>query len=91
MESFVDELPKAELHLHLVGSASGLFVTLNSDDPPMFGTSLTQEYRRAASVLGLSRDQLADLARNGARASFLDQPAKQALIDEIDKVASRPF
>ena len=30
-------------------------VPLNSDDPPMFGTTLTDEYRRAASVLGLSR------------------------------------
>ena len=68
----------------------GLFVTLNSDDPPMFGTSLTQEYRRAASVLGLSRDQLAGLARNAARASFLDREAKAALLDEIEKVAARP-
>ena len=64
--------------------AEGLFVTLNSDDPPMFGTSLTQEYQRAASVLGLSRDQLADLARAGVRASFLDAAAKQGLLDEID-------
>jgi aminodeoxyfutalosine deaminase len=67
--------------------AEGLFVTLNSDDPPMFGTSLTQEYRQAASVLGLSRDQLASLARDGVRASFLDAAAKQALLDEIDGVA----
>jgi aminodeoxyfutalosine deaminase len=66
--------------------AEGLYVTLNSDDPPMFGTSLTQEYRRAAAELGLSRDQLAGLARNGVRASFLDAPAKQALLDEIDAV-----
>ena len=68
--------------------AEGLFVTLNSDDPPMFGTTLTQEYRQAASVLGLSRDQLADLARNSVRASFLDAAAKQALIDEIDQVTA---
>jgi aminodeoxyfutalosine deaminase len=67
--------------------AEGLFVTLNSDDPPMFGTSLTQEYQRAAAELGLSRDQLADLARNGVRASFLDAVAKQALLAEIDAVA----
>jgi hypothetical protein len=32
----------------------------------------------------------ADLARNGVRASFLDVAAKQALLDEIDEVASRP-
>jgi adenosine deaminase len=69
--------------------AEGLFVTLNSDDPPMFGTSLTQEYLQAASVLGLSRDQLAELARNGVRASFLDAAAKQALLDEIDNVSAR--
>ena len=57
----------------------------------MFGTSLTQEYQQAATVLGLSRDQLADLARNGVRASFLDVAAKQALLDEIDEVANRPW
>ena len=68
--------------------AEGLFVTLNSDDPPMFGTSLTQEYRAAAAVLGLSRGQLASLAMNAVRASFLDRAAKQALIEEISAVAA---
>jgi aminodeoxyfutalosine deaminase len=63
--------------------AEGLFVTLNSDDPPMFGTTLTDEYRRAASVLGLSRAQLTELAANAVQASFLDQGAKQTLIQEI--------
>ena len=68
--------------------AEGLFVTLNSDDPPMFGTTLTEEYRRAASVLGVSRARLAELAANGVRASFLDAGAKQALLAEIDAVAA---
>ena len=66
----------------------GLFVTLNSDDPPMFGTTLTQEYRQAASALGLGREQLAALAANGVRASFLDAAAKQALLQEIEAVAA---
>jgi adenosine deaminase len=70
--------------------AEGLFVTLNSDDPPMFGTTLTEEYRRAASVLGLSRDQLAALAANGVRASFLEPSAKQALLADIESVAREP-
>jgi len=68
--------------------AEGLFVTLNSDDPPMFGTTLTEEYRRAASVLGLRRDQLAGLAANGVRASFLDSASKRALVAEIEAVAA---
>src|SRR5690349_6983285 len=67
--------------------AEGLFVTLNRDDPPMFGTTLTEEYRRAATVLGLGRDQLTALAVNGVRASFLDPAAKQALIEEIQSVS----
>jgi aminodeoxyfutalosine deaminase len=54
----------------------------------MFGTTLTDEYRRAASVLGLSRTQLAGLAANGVRASFLDAAARQALLAEIDAVAA---
>ena len=68
--------------------SAGVVVTINSDDPPMFGTTLTDEYRRAASVLGLSRAQLAGLAANGVRASFLDAAAKQALLAEIDAVAA---
>ena len=71
--------------------AEGLFVTLNSDDPPMFGTTLAEEYRRAASVLGLGRPQLARLAANGVRASFLDSAAKQALLAEINAVAGQPI
>jgi adenosine deaminase len=41
---------------------AGLLVTLNSDDPPMFGTDLTNEYR-VAYGLGLTAADLADLAR----------------------------
>jgi aminodeoxyfutalosine deaminase len=70
--------------------AEGLFVTLNSDDPPMFGTTLTEEYRRAATVLGLTRAQLAGLAANGVRASFLGTQAKEALLAEIEAVAADP-
>jgi aminodeoxyfutalosine deaminase len=66
--------------------AEGLFVTLNSDDPPMFGTSLRNEYVQAASVLGLDRAQLAELAASGVRASFLGAAAKEALVAEIGAV-----
>jgi adenosine deaminase len=68
--------------------AEGLLVTLNSDDPPMFGTSLSNEYLVAASVLGLSRADLANLAANAVRASFLDEAAKQPLLGEIAEVAA---
>ena len=65
---------------------AGLYVTLNSDDPPMFGTSLNNEYLVAGRDLGFSPAELAGLAANGVRASFLDEPAKQALLAEIAAV-----
>jgi aminodeoxyfutalosine deaminase len=65
---------------------AGLYVTLNSDDPPMFGTSLNNEYLVAGRDLGFSPVELAGLAANGVRASFLDEPAKQALLAEIAAV-----
>ncbi|MFC7326243.1 adenosine deaminase [Marinactinospora rubrisoli] len=64
---------------------AGLLVTLNTDDPPMFGTDLTGEYR-AAHRLGLSGADLAGLARNGVSASFLPAADKRALTAEIDRV-----
>jgi aminodeoxyfutalosine deaminase len=63
--------------------AAGLYVTLNSDDPPMFGTSLSNEYLAAARVLGLSAAELAALADNAVRASFLEDGTKQSLSAEI--------
>jgi aminodeoxyfutalosine deaminase len=66
--------------------AEGLYVTLNSDDPPMFGTTLTNEYRTAATDLGLGAAGLADLARNTVRASFLGEDRKAEILAEIDAV-----
>jgi adenosine deaminase len=58
---------------------AGLLVTVNSDDPPMFGTSLTHEYEVLASQLGFSREELETLSLNGIRASFLSAEEKAAM------------
>lgn len=68
---------------------AGLHVTINSDDPPMFGTTLTNEYRAAARTLGLTRDDLATLATNAVTASYLDSPTKQALRAEIEALTKQ--
>lgn len=65
---------------------AGLNVTLNSDDPPMFDTDLANEYRAVAGEFGLGVAELADLARAGVRASFLDEAGRERLIEEIDAV-----
>ena len=57
----------------------GLYVTLNSDDPPMFDTTLTEEYLRAADAFGFEAEELKGLVLNAARASFLDGPERMTL------------
>jgi aminodeoxyfutalosine deaminase len=64
--------------------AAGLVVTVNSDDPPMFGTSLEREYAVAADLLGLDAAGVAELARTAVAVSFLDDAGKTGLTDEID-------
>ena len=63
---------------------AGLLVTINSDDPPMFGTTLNDEYAVAAGLLGVGAEGIAGLARDAVTASFLDPAGKQRIINEID-------
>lgn len=63
---------------------AGVLVTVNSDDPPMFGTDLNNEYAVAARLLGLDERGLAGLAKNAVEASFLDPAGKDRLAAEID-------
>ncbi|GFE14045.1 aminodeoxyfutalosine deaminase [Streptomyces glebosus] len=63
---------------------AGVLVTINSDDPPMFGTDLNTEYAVAARLLGLDTTGLAALAKNAVTASFMNTTAKAKLTAEID-------
>ncbi|MFJ4012400.1 adenosine deaminase [Streptomyces sp. NPDC090026] len=64
--------------------AAGVLVTVNSDDPPMFGTDLNSEYAVAARLLGLDERGVAELAKNAVEASFLDTGGKARIAAEID-------
>ncbi|MCL6736580.1 adenosine deaminase [Streptomyces neyagawaensis] len=68
--------------------AAGVLVTVNSDDPPMFGTDLNSEYAVAARLLDLDEPGLAALAKNAVEAAFLDEPGKARLAAEIDTYTS---
>jgi adenosine deaminase len=59
--------------------AEGLYVTLNSDDPPMFNTTLTDEYRRAAEAFGFGAETLETFALNAVRASLLPEAERQQM------------
>ncbi|HNP70206.1 MAG TPA: adenosine deaminase [Kouleothrix sp.] len=58
---------------------AGVTITLNTDDPTFFKTTLNDEYRLAARVFGFGADDLAQLALNGVRAAFLPADERAAL------------
>ncbi len=57
----------------------GLYVTINSDDPPMFGTTLTDEYLQAAETFGWDADLIEKLVFNALRVSLLPDTKKAQL------------
>jgi adenosine deaminase/aminodeoxyfutalosine deaminase len=65
----------------------GLMVTLNTDDPAMFQTSLTKEYELAQQEFGFSNEHLREMARNSFEASFLPVEKKLRFLQKIDFLA----
>lgn len=68
----------------------GLMITLNSDDPAMFNTSLAREYQLAQDSFAFSDEHLRELARNSFEASFLPAEKKLAFLNLFDAAAVRP-
>lgn len=82
------EFPSLEAHPMVPFWRAGVNMTISSDDPPFFGTTLTDELRHLVRLGGLSRDDLATLQRRAADASFAEAATRTALRAEIDAWAS---
>jgi adenosine deaminase/aminodeoxyfutalosine deaminase len=67
----------------------GLMITLNTDDPALFGTSLASEYQFAQDNFGFTEEHLRELARNSFEASFLPAEKKLELLSLFDAAAAR--
>jgi aminodeoxyfutalosine deaminase len=67
---------------------AGLAVSLGSDDPPLFGTTLNEEYRRCAATFGWGRGELLALAQAAVEHSFMSDDAKASLLAEQARTGS---
>lgn len=57
----------------------GLAITVNSDDPPLFGTNLTHEYEILVEYFKFNEEELARISLNGVRFSLLPAIEKEQL------------
>ena len=64
---------------------AGVPVSLNADDPLMFGSGLLQEYELARDAFGLDDETLAAIAATSIRASGAPSSLKAAALDGIDR------
>ena len=62
---------------------AGLYVTVNSDDPPMFNTTLTNEFMLCAQTFDWDINMLEHLTLNALNASFLDEDKKSNLREDF--------
>jgi adenine deaminase len=63
-----------------------LVVTVNSDDPAYFGGYVNQNYSAVSAALGLRRDEIAAIVRNGINASLMTKLEKDKALAEVDRV-----
>ena len=63
----------------------GLYVTLNSDDPPMFETTLTDEYLKASAAFGLGAPEVEEMVLKAAQATLLGEEEKRDLVSRVER------
>lgn len=59
---------------------AGVRVTISSDDPPFFHTSLGREYQLARDAFGFSDEEINGLTRTAIEAAFVDEATRNRLL-----------
>ena len=75
----------ADLKDHPIGQffEEGLLVSVNTDDPKMFGTSLGAEYAALVDRMGFEQADIMKLVENGVQSAWCDEPTKNNLLSEL--------
>ncbi|KAA1185531.1 adenosine deaminase [Rhizobium tropici] len=62
---------------------AGVRVTISSDDPPFFHTSLKREYELASSAFGFRDEEIDAMTRTAIEAAFVDEATRAALLGKL--------
>ncbi len=66
----------------------GLMISINTDDPKMFNTSLSREYRSLVEDCGFSKREICDIILLGIKSSWLTEEKKKSLIEKFEREPS---
>jgi adenosine deaminase len=64
--------------------AEGVNVTVNSDDPPMFNTTLTDEWILVAETFNFGIEEIRKMMLNAARVALVSELRRQELVQAIE-------
>ena len=91
--------PTSNIQLHVYESIEehpfkklddmGIPVTINSDDPPLFNSNLSQEYLLVAEAFGYGPEDLVRLARRAFSVSGVELDVKEKLLAEFDQTVEQ--
>ena len=81
--------PRIEDHPLPALDRAGVLITVNTDDPKLVGTSLTEEYRLLVDVFGYTPAGVIRIARNAITASYAEPHLKRRLLAEFDAWANQ--
>ncbi len=65
--------------------AAGVPVTVSTDDPPFFHTTMTAEYEALHDAFGWDERDFREIARTAARAAFCDAATRDRLLKRLDE------
>jgi adenosine deaminase len=66
----------------------GLIISVNTDDPKMFNTSLADEYRLLVQNCGFSKQEICEIILLGIRSSWLSEEKKNSLVKKFEQDTS---
>lgn len=64
--------------------AAGVSVTISTDDPPFFHTTMAHEYDRLSDAFGWDAAMLTDIARQSASAAFCDDDTRARILKTLE-------